>query len=46
MLWCRDFLPKEQLVIKWLNVPIRNKPKIAGGKISLVIFKGGQPLHN
>ena len=23
---------KNKLVIKWLNVPIRNKPKIAGGK--------------
>ena len=31
---------KNKLVIKWLNVPIRNKPKIAGGKISLVMFKG------
>ena len=31
---------KNRLVIKWLNVPIRNKPKIAGGKISLVMFKG------
>ena len=30
---------KNKLVIKWLNVPIRNKPKIAGGKISLVMFK-------
>ena len=38
--------PKNRLVIKWLNVPIRNKPKIAGGKISLVMFKGGQPVHN
>ena len=37
---------KNKLVIKWLNVPIRNKPKIAGGKISLVMFKGRQPLHN
>ena len=37
---------KNKLVTKWLNVPIRNKPRIAGGKISLVIFKGGQPLHN
>ena len=34
---------KNKLVIKWLNVPIRNKPKIAGGKISLVMFKGRQP---
>ena len=32
---------KNKLVIKWFNVPIRNKPKIAGGKISLVMFKGG-----
>ena len=31
---------KNKLVIKWLNVPIRNRPKIAGGKISLVMFKG------
>ena len=31
---------KNKPVIKWLNVPIRNKPKIAGGKISLVMFKG------
>ena len=31
---------KNRLVIKWLNVPIRNKPKIAGGKISWVMFKG------
>ena len=38
--------PKNKLVTKWLNVPIRNKPKIAGGKINLVMFKGGQPLHN
>ena len=37
---------KNKPVIKWLNVPIRNKPKIAGGKISLVMFKGRQPLHN
>ena len=37
---------KNKLVIKWLNVPIRNKPKIAGGKISLVMLKGRQPLHN
>ena len=37
---------KNKLVIKWLNVPIRNKPKIAGGKISWVMFKGRQPLHN
>ena len=37
---------KNKLVIKWLNVPIRNKPKIAGGKISLVMFKGRQPPHN
>ena len=37
---------KNKLVTKWLNVPIRNKPKIAGGKISLVMFKGRQPLHN
>ena len=37
---------KNKLVIKWLNVPIRNKPRIAGGKISLVMFKGRQPLHN
>ena len=35
--------PKNKLVIKWLNVPIRNKPKIAGGKISLVMFKGDSP---
>ena len=37
---------KNKLVIKWLNVPIRNKPRIVGGKISLVMFKGRQPLHN
>ena len=37
---------KNKLVTKWLNVPIRNKPRIAGGKISLVMFKGRQPLHN
>ena len=37
---------KNKLVIKWLNVPIRNKPKIPGGKIRLVMFKGGQLLHN
>ena len=37
---------KNKPVIKWLNVPIRNKPKIAGGRISLVMFKGRQPLHN
>ena len=37
---------KNKPVIKWLNVPIRNKPKIAGGKISLVMFKERQPLHN
>ena len=24
--------PKNKLVTKWLNVPIRNKPRIAGGK--------------
>ena len=30
---------KNKLVTKWLNVPIKNKPKIAGGKISLVMFK-------
>ena len=37
---------RSKLVIKWLNVPIKNKPKIAGGKISLVMFKGKQLLHN
>ena len=39
------FYLKNKLVIKWLNVSIRNKPRIAGGKISLVMFKGGQLLH-
>ena len=38
--------PKNKLVIKWLNVLIRNKPRIAGGKISLIMFKGEQLLHN
>ena len=38
--------PKNKLVIKWLNVPIRNKPKIVGGKTSLVMCKGEQLLHN
>ena len=38
--WCRDFLPKEQASHKVAQCPIRNKPKIAGGKISLVMFKG------
>ena len=37
---------RSKLVIKWLNVPIRNKPRIAGGKISLVMFKGKHLLHN
>ena len=37
---------RSKLVIKWLNVPIKNKPKIAGGKISLVMFKGEQLIHN
>ena len=31
--------PKIKLVIKLLNVLIRNKPRIAGGKISLVMFQ-------
>ena len=44
--WCRDFLPKEQASHKVAQCPFRNKPKIAGGKISLVMFKGRQPLHN
>ena len=38
--------PKNKLVIKLLNVLIKNKPRIAGGKISLLMFKGGQLLHN
>ena len=37
---------KNKLVIKWPNVLTRNKPRIAGGKISLVMFKGEQLLHN
>ena len=37
---------RSKLVIKWLNVPIRNKPRITGGKISLVMFKGKHLLHN
>ena len=37
---------KNKLVIKWLNVPIRNKPGMAGGKISLVISKMGWLFHN
>ena len=43
--WCGDYL-RSKLVIKWLNVPIRNKPRIAGGKISLVMFKWKPLLHN
>ena len=31
---------KNKLVIKWLNVPIRNKPKIAGGKNQLGNVQG------
>ena len=42
--WCRDFLPKEQASHKVAQCPYQNKPKIAGGKISLVMFKGRQPL--
>ena len=37
---------KIKLVIKWLNVPIRNKLKIVGGRTNLVMFKGEQLLHN
>ena len=44
--WCRDFLPKEQASHKVAQCPIRNKPRIAGGKISLVMFKGKHLLHN
>ena len=32
---------KNKLVIKWLNVPIRNKPRIAGGKNQLGNVQGG-----
>ena len=44
--WCRGFLPKEQASHKVAQCPYQNKPRIAGGKISLVMFKGRQPLHN
>ena len=33
-------------IIKWLNVPIKNKPRITGGKVNLVMFKGKHLLLN
>ena len=33
-------------IIKWLNVPIKNKPRITGGKVNLVMSKGKHLLLN